>query len=146
MSRLAALLLAVPLLAGCTSNVHWVGEGWKEYYGKPAKETSRRLLERKVIQHWTTDPRAKENVGMIEKYEVLFEGTRVPREYHLILNAPGTKRLGHVNEDGTFYRFRDDGGVEKVGEYVVFDTGLKVFFGYPLGDYLGFEEFDPYKD
>ena len=145
MKRLSVLGLLAGALGGC-SNANWHGEAWRQYYPRPAAETERHLQERRIIQHWTGDPRNKETVGILEKYTVLFEGSRIPRDYYVILNAAGTRPLGHVNEEGVFYRFTEDGGMEKVGEYVIIDTGVKIFFGYPLSDHLGFEPVDPYTD
>ncbi|MBI4564403.1 MAG: hypothetical protein HY716_06890 [Planctomycetes bacterium] len=140
--RAAACALA---LAGC-GPLHWEKEAWSEYYGKPAAETERTLLERRQIIHWSSDPGRKERVGFLETYSILLEGSRVPREYHLILNGSGTERLGHINETGIFYRFTPNGEMVPVGEYPIIDTGLKIFFGFPLSDHLAFEPLDPYRN
>lgn len=146
MSIRSAAASALLLACGCTSGLHWEKEAWSDYYPRPKEKTERRILERKVVHHWTADPSRKSTIAILEKFTVVFEGSRTPREYYEILNGSGTRRLGHISEEGIFYRFTDDGGMDKVGEYLVIDTGLKVFFGFPLSDHLGFEEVDPYRD
>lgn len=137
----AALVLAA---SGCGWS-NFRGESWSKYYPQPQEETARRLADRRVILHWTNDPRAKEQVGYLERWEVTFAGARNPVDYWFILDRTGRDRVGFINTDGRVSRYRKDGTLEPVGEYPVIDLGLKVFLGYPSGDNLGLEEIDIYR-
>ncbi len=143
MKRWALVLVVV---GGCAGRLHEYGEEYQEFYGSPSAETQSENVERKKIMHWRKDPKLKVRVGFLEKYRVRLKGMRDWRELYYILNPGGTDRLGFINEDGKFFRYDRDGRAVKVGEYAVIDTGVKVFFGFPLSDNLGFEDLDPYKD
>jgi len=68
------------------------------------------------------------------------------RDSWYIFDRLGTTRVGFITNEGEFYRFDAAGRLgEKVGEYKVLPTGLKIFFGIPLDEHLDVEEIDPYK-
>jgi len=141
---LAAMVLAA-LLGGCGGR-DWHGEAFSRHYPSPNTETSESLVERVEIMHWTDDPRQKEKIGLLETYTVRLAGSRRPHDIHYIKNAAGTKSLGYINENGVFFRYTRDGQAEKVGEYPIRQTGIRIFFGYSKEHNIGFEEINPYAE
>lgn len=144
MAGLPALVLA-GLLAGCTTNLDYRMESDQKYYQGAAAETTSHVVSRQRVYHWVDDPRTRKLVAFFEKHEMRLKGMREYRDVYYILNAGATRKLGFVNENGMFFRYRSDGTAEQVGGYPVMDTGLKVFLGYPLSDRLALEEVDPYR-
>jgi hypothetical protein len=143
MKRLATVALLA--MAGCGYQ-DWRPEANQYWYGKPASETSMENAERRRIYHWKTDPKLKTRVGILEKNRLRLKGTREWQDLYYIKSAGGTELLGFITEDGVFFRYDRDGKAHRVGEYKVIDTGVKVFFGFPLADNLSFEDIDPYKE
>ena len=144
MKRLA-LLLALPLFAACTDQ-HYYGEEFSLYYDRPATESTSERIERREIVHWAKNPKDKKRIGFLHQYETKAVGSRKFRDSWYIFDSLGKTRIGFVTDEGVFYRFAADGRLgERVGEYKVMPTGLKVFFGIPLDQNIDLEEIDPYK-
>jgi len=144
MKRALPAMILAGFLAGCGGR-DWHGEAFSRHYPKPTTETSETLVERVEIMHWTDDPRRKEKIGLLETYTLRLAGSRRPHEIHYIKNAAGTKSLGYINENGVFFRYVGD-KAEKVGEYPIRQTGIRIFFGYTKEHNIGFEEINPYAD
>ncbi|HEY3226956.1 MAG TPA: hypothetical protein VGK61_08195 [Planctomycetota bacterium] len=143
--RFAAAALAALLLGACGYS-DWHGEAFSAYYPRPSRETGQTLEERLQLMQWTKDPRKKTRIGYLEKYSILLEGSRTPHDIYYIRNAAGTATLGYINENGVFFRYTGDGRAERVGEFPIRDTGIRIFFGLSKEDNLGFEEINPYSD
>jgi hypothetical protein len=136
---IAVAALAVLCTAGC-SNLYWHGEAFKNYYQGASKETGQTLEERQAIMHWKGNPKDKQRVGYLEKYTILLEGSRDPHTIYYIRDASGMRTLGYISENGAFFRYTRDGQAERVGEYPIYDVGIRVFYGFPKGDNLAFED------
>ncbi len=148
MSRTAiafGVILSVAALQGC-GNIDHRSEDWQQHYGPAAADTERENLERKRIYAWEKDPRQKQRIGMLEKYRIRLKGSRDWHEMYYILNAGCTTKIGFINEDGVFFKYDREGRLQRVGEYPIIDTGLKIFYELPLNMNLALEDFDPYKD
>jgi hypothetical protein len=144
MKRLA-LLLVLPAIASCTDQ-HYYAEEFSLYYDRPAKETTSERVERREIVYWAKNPKDKKRIGFLHQYETKVVGSRQMRDSWYIFDRLGTTRVGFITNEGEFYRFDAQGRHgEKVGEYKVLPTGLKIFFGIPLDEHLDVEEIDPYK-
>jgi hypothetical protein len=140
----ATLLLLAP--AACRDTASYYGEEFSNYYRGPAEESSSERVERREIVHWKGNPREKKRVGFLYRYETLVKGSRTPRESWYIYDRLGKKAVGFITAEGVSYRFTEEGRLgERVGEYPIITTGMKVFFGYPLTDNIDMEEVDPYK-
>ena len=144
MKRLA-LLLALPMVASCTDQ-HYYAEEFSLYYDKPAGETTSDRIERREIVHWAKNPKDKKRIGFLHQYETKVVGSRKYRDSWYIFDSLGKTRIGFITDEGIFYRFDASGRLgERVGEFKVTPTGLKVFFGIPLSENIDLEEIDPYK-
>lgn len=144
MKRLA-LVLALPLVASCTDQYHYAEE-FSLYYGRPATETTSERIERREIVHWAKNPKDKKRLGFLHQYETKVEGSRKFRDCWYIFDELGNTRIGFITDEGVFYRFDAYGRLgERLGEFKVTPTGLKVFFGIPQEEHLDLEEIDPYK-
>lgn len=144
MKRLA-LLLAAPLFASCTDQ-HYYAEEFSLYYDRPATESTSERIERREIVHWAKNPKDKKRIGFLHQYETKVTGSRKFRDSWYIFDALGKTRIGFITDEGVFYRFDAYGRLgERVGEFKVTPTGLKVFFGIPLDQNIDLEEIDPYK-
>ena len=143
MIRIALAGLAAVIAAGCGTH-DWHGEAFSKYYPPPSKETGQQLEERQAIMHWTSNPRDKKRIGYIEKYKIQLEGSREPHDIYYIRNASGMKTLGYINENGVFFKYTNNGQVERVGEYPIYDVGIRIFYGLPKGDNLAFEDISAY--
>jgi hypothetical protein len=144
MKRLA-LLLALPLFASC-SDQYYYAEEFSLYYDRPATETTSDRIERREIVHWAKNPKDKKRIGFLHQYETKVVGSRKFRDSWYIFDVLGKTRVGFITDEGVFYRFDAAGRLgERVGEFKVMFTGLKVFFGIPLEENLDLEEIDPYK-
>lgn len=142
--RNAAAALVLLAAAGC-SNLNWHGEAFSRYYAPPSRATGQVLDERQSILHWTSNPRDKKRIGYLEKYTIQLEGSREPHDIYYIRDASGVKTLGYINENGVFFRYTADGQADRVGEYPIYEVGIRVFFGYPKGDNLAFEDIATYE-
>jgi len=141
-----AAALGLLALAACSNSANFQGEGYSQYYKGTAEETSSERVERREIVHWKGNPREKKRVGFLYRYETLVKGSRTPRDSWYIYDRLGRKAVGFITAEGVFYRFTEEGRLgERVGEYPIISTGMKVFFGYPLTDNIDLEEVDPYK-
>ncbi len=144
MKRLA-LLLVLPAIASC-SDRHYYAEEFSLYYDRPATETTSERVERREIVHWAKNPKDKKRIGFLHQYETKVVGSRQMRDSWYIFDRLGNTRVGFITNEGEFYRFDAHGRLgERVGEYKVLPTGLKIFFGIPLDQHLDVEEIDPYK-
>jgi len=132
------------VVAGCGYR-DWHSEAFSHHYPQPSRETGQALEERQTILHWTTNPRDKQRIGYLEKYTIKLEGSREPHDIYYIRDASGTKTLGYINENGAFFRYTGDGQVERVGEYPIYDVGIRVFYGLPKGDNLAFEDISTFS-
>jgi len=144
MKRLA-LLLALPMVASFTDQYYYAEE-FSLYYDKPAGETTSDRIERREIVHWAKNPKDKKRIGFLHQYETKIVGSRKYRDSWYIFDSLGKTRIGFITDEGVFYRFDANGRLgERVGEFKVTPTGLKVFFGIPLDQNIDLEEIDPYK-
>ena len=141
--QLVLAVLAAVIVAGC-SNRDWHGEAFSKYYAPPSKETGQQLEERQAILHWTTNPRDRKRIGYLEKYKIQLEGSREPHDIYYIRNASGLKTLGYINENGVFFKYTKDGQVARIGEYPIYDVGIRIFYELPKGDNLAFEDIAAY--
>lgn len=139
------LLLALPL-AACGGGLYFEGDAYSSYFLHPAEETTQERIDRKEIVHWGADPGSKKRIGFLYKYRTQVKGSHTHRECYYIFDRYGATRVGFVTDEGVFYRFNKLGRLgERVGEYTIVTTGLKVFYGIPLRENLDLEEIDPYK-
>jgi hypothetical protein len=144
MKRLLALLV-LPLFASCTDQ-YYHSEEFSLYYDRPAGETTSERIERREIVYWAKNPKDKKRIGFLHQYETKVVGSRKFRDSWYIFDALGKTRIGFITDEGVFYRFDAYGRLgERVGEFKVTPTGLKVFFGVPLDHNIDLEEIDPYK-
>ncbi|MBV8881923.1 MAG: hypothetical protein JO332_18335 [Planctomycetaceae bacterium] len=144
MKRLA-LILALPLFAACSDRDYY-GEEFSLYYDRPATESSTTRVDKREIVYWAKNPKDKKRIGFLHQMETKVAGSRQYRDSWYILDAVEKTRLGFITNEGVFYRFDSRGQLgERVGEYKVTPTGLKIFFGIPLEHNLEVEEIDPYK-
>jgi hypothetical protein len=147
MKRLA-LVLAIPAIASCASDSQF---GYKEefslYYDQPARETTTERIERREIVAWGKNPKDKERIGFLHKYETKVVGSRQYRECWYIFDKLGVTRVGFITAEGKFHRFTNRGTLEEevLYEGKIVTTGLKIFFGLPLTHNVDLEEIDPYK-
>lgn len=145
MIRILSLSGLLAVLAAC-SEANSYGEEFSLYYRRPASETRSERVERREIVHWPANPKDKKRIGFLHKYTTLVEGSRTPRDCWYIFDRYGETRIGFITAEGVFHRFDNQGRLgERVGEYTVVSTGLKVFFGIPLKENVDVEEIDPYK-
>lgn len=140
MKHIQIAAAAVALVAVGCSNYDWHGEAFSNRYARPSRETGQELEERQAIMHWTTNPRDKKRIGYLEKYSIRLEGSRDPHDIYYIRDAAGIRTLGYITENGMFYRYTRDGQAERVGEYPIYDVGIRVFYGFPKADHLAFED------
>jgi hypothetical protein len=145
MIRLWIGAVAVVVLAGCGWH-DFRSEEYQRYYAQPASVSEHSSLERKKIVYWAKDPKQKERIGFLERYEVTLAGSREPKEYWIILDSRGIEKLGYINDIGEFFRYQANGTMTKIGEWQVIDLGVKIFFGLPIEHNIMFEIFDPYRD
>lgn len=146
MRALAAAALAALPLAACSDGAGYYGEEFSNYYKGPAETTRSERVERREIVHWKDDPRQKARIGFLYKYETVVAGSRSARESWRIYDRLGNTAVGLITGEGVFYRFDEQGRLgQRVGEYPVVATGLKIFFGIPLKENVDVEEIDPYK-
>ncbi len=139
-------VLAAPIMLSCIDTAHYYGEEFALYYRKPAEESVTELLEGKEILYWKSDPREKKRIGYLYKNSVQVAGTRGSRESYMIYDDAGMRALGFITAEGVFYRFDEAGRLgARVGEFKILPTGLKVFFGIPMEEYVDLEEVDPYR-
>ena len=131
-------ILAALLAAGC-SNLYWHGEAFRHYYPSSSKETDQQLEERLAIMHWT-NPKDKKRIGYLEQYKIQLEGSRDLHDIYYLRDASGQNTLGYISENGIFYRYTSSGQAVRVGEYPIRQVGVRVFFGYPKGDNIAFED------
>lgn len=144
MKRLA-LLLALPFFASCNDRDYYAEE-FSLYYDKPATESTSERIERREIVYWAKNPKDKKRIGFLHQYETKIAGSRKFRDSWYIFDALGKTRIGFITDEGVFYRFDAYGRLgERLGEFKVTPTGLKVFFGIPLDQNVDLEEIDPYK-
>jgi hypothetical protein len=145
MRRIPAFLVPLAALAAC-SDRDYHGEEFSLYYRKPAAETRSERVERKEVVHWPSSPKDKKRIGFLHRYQTQVEGSREIRDSWYIFDRYGERRIGFITNEGVFYRFDWNGRIgERVGEYTVVATGLKVFFGIPLKENVDLEDIDPYK-
>ena len=144
--RLFAAAALAALLLGACGNADWHGEAFHMYYPRPSRETGQTLEERLQLMRWGKDPRQKTRIGYLEKYSILLEGSRTPHDIYYIRDAAGIQTLGYINENGEFFRYTGDGRAQRVGEFPIRDTGIRIFFGLTKEDNLGFDEINPYSD
>jgi hypothetical protein len=139
------LLLALPLFAAC-GDQYGYREEWSHLYDRPATETTSDRIERREIIHWGANPKDKKRIGFLHKWETKVAGSRSYRESWSIMDKLGVSRVGFITAEGVFYRYDANGQLgEKVGEYPIVSTGLKIFFKIPLSEHIDLEEIDPYK-
>ena len=145
--RRALLLLFLPLSVSCIDTLFYYPEEWSQYYKKPHDEMSQERTVRREINHWTNNPANKKRVGFLFTYNTKLRGGRGSRDSYYIYDARGIEAVGFITDEGTFYRFDENGRLEQpaVGNYPIIDLGLKVFFGLPLRDNLGVDKIDPYR-
>jgi len=144
MKRLA-LILALPLFAAC-SDQNYYAEEFSLYYDRPATETTSTRVDKREIVYWGKNPKEKRRIGFLTQMETKVVGSREYRNSWYIVDPTEKTRLGFITNEGVFYRFDAYGRLgERVGEYKVTPTGLKIFFGYPLDHNIEVEEIDPYK-
>jgi hypothetical protein len=145
MTAFRSALLPAVLLTSCGQPYH-LGEYYSENYRGPAEKTSSERVERREIVHWKDNPRDKRRIGFLYKYETQVAGSRSVRESWRIYDRLGNTAVGLITGEGVFYRFDEEGRLgQRVGEYPVVATGLKIFFGIPLRENVDVEEIDPYK-
>jgi hypothetical protein len=145
MKRLA-LVLALPAVASCT-NQYGYKEEFSLYYDKPATESTTERIERREIVAWGKNPKEKQRIGFLHKYETKVVGSRQYRECWYIFDKLGVNRVGFITAEGKFHRFTKHGTLDEevIYEGRIVTTGLKIFFGLPLTHNLDLEEIDPYK-
>ena len=143
--KLTILLAAFAVATGC-SNRDWHGEAFKKHYPQPNRTTSQELVERQAILHWKANPKDKQRIGYIEKYAITLAGSREPHDLYYIRDGSGLNTLGYISENGVFHRYLADGRAERVGEYPIRDVGIRVFFGFPKGDNLAFEDITTFDE
>ncbi|HZE95415.1 MAG TPA: hypothetical protein VE981_00150 [Planctomycetota bacterium] len=144
MKRLA-LILALPVLASC-SDQNYYAEEFSLYYDRPATETKSVRIEKKEIVYWAKNPREKKRIGFLTQMETKVVGSRTYRNCWYIWDPLEKTRVGFITDEGEFYRFDAYGRFgERVGEYKVTPTGLKIFYGIPLEEHVEVEDIDPYK-
>ena len=144
--RVLPALAAIACLASCVDTLHYYGEEFSNYYRYPAEETTQERIERREIVHWKKSPADKKRVGFLYKYSTLVKGSRTPRECYYVYDWTGSKIEGFITAEGEFYTFDKHGRLgERVGEYPILPTGLKVFKGYPLNEHVDLQVIDPYK-
>lgn len=145
MRRMLGLSTLLAGLAAC-SDSHYYGEEFSLYYRHPSDRTKTGRVEHREIVHWVSSPKDKKRIGLLERHETLVEGSRTYRDCWYIFDRTGVTRLGFITQEGVFHRFDSQGRLgERLGEYTIQVTGLKVFFGIPLKENLAVEEVDPYK-
>lgn len=140
-----AVLGALLATASCSGAGAFYGDEFSQYYQRPREETTREPIDSKEIVHWASNPKDKKRIGFYETWVIKLKGSRDTRECHYIRNASGTKDIGFVTNEGVFFRFDDKGNRERIGEYTIVTTGLKVFFGIPISQNVDLEAIDPYK-
>src|SRR5262245_37863595 len=144
-TALGIAIAAASLAAAGCSNLYWHGEAFSRYYPPPNKTTSQELAERQAIIHWKGSPKDKQRVGYLEKYMITLAGSREPHELYYIRDGTGMNTLGYITENGIFFRYTANGQAERMGEYPIRDVGIRLFFGFPKGDNLAFEDIATYE-
>lgn len=150
------ILAMAAVLAGvsCSHPTAFVPEGYAHHYEPLATETDHRRIDRRDILHWTRDPSKKERLGFLYKYETRLEGSRTWRLSYHIMDLTGTKRVGFITQEGTVYRYDENGRFsnrQRIGEYGIQETGwpdpicLKRFYSIPISENVDLEEIDPYR-
>ncbi len=146
-NALMAVLLAAPAMASCTDrDLYYYPESASGLYKKSAEQTRSVCVDRKEILHWSGSPKDRTRIGYLKRFETLPAGSIATRESYQIYNAVGDKSIGFITAEGVFYRFDEQGRLgQRVGEYPILPTGIKVFFGLPMRDNIVLEDIDPYK-
>jgi len=140
------VVLAASLLSSCADTAHYYGEEFAMYYPAPAEETATERTDSKEILHWKSDPRYKKRIGYLYQYRTRVAGSRSDRLSWTIFDNIAMRAVGFVTAEGVFYRFDELGRLgQRVGEYPILPTGLKVFFGIPVEENVDLEEVDPYR-
>ena len=146
MIRLVLALAPLAPLAACSDSSGYYKEEFSQYYLSPAEETRSERVQRREIVTWKGAPHSKKRLGFLHKYETLVKGSREPRECWYITDKYGSTNVGFVTAEGVFYRFDEHGRLgERLGEYPITTTGLKIFYGLPMTDNIDLQEIDPYK-
>ena len=145
MTARLALLGVILATAACRGTGEFYGDEFSNYYQRPREETIRKRTDSKEIVYWATNPKDKKRIGFFETWEIGLKGSRETRECHYIKDAAGIKDVGFVSNEGVFYRFDSKGALERINEYQIVTTGLKVFFGIPISQNVDLEAIDPYK-
>jgi hypothetical protein len=135
-----AVASSAALLAAACGSYDWHGEAFKNYYAQPSRETGQELEERQAIMHWKADPKQKKRIGYLEKYAIRLEGSREPHDIFYIKDPSGRFTLGYISENGALFKYTKDGQAERLGEYPIYDVGIRVFYNLPKGDNIAFED------
>ena len=144
--RILGVVVAIACLASCTNSYDFRGEGWSGHYRYPAEENIQERIGRREIVRWRDNPNEKERVGFIYTYETQVKGSRNKRQCHYLYDWTGSKIEGFITAEGEFYRFDKFGHIsERVGEYPIVPTGVKMHNRYPLTDRVDLRDIDPYK-
>lgn len=146
---IVTFVLAVLMISACAKSSLHQGEYYAEHYPGIMDEYEEMKADQKKVMAWESDPSQKKLVGWIETWRIAHKGEKIrPVEewhtYYLLFEPRGRVRTGYVSENGDFFRFDAQGRKTKIGEWEMIETGLRVFYGLPLGTHVGYEEIDPY--
>ncbi|MHC4608057.1 MAG: hypothetical protein ACYTAF_14190 [Planctomycetota bacterium] len=152
------LLAGIPalLLLACGSHLDFGGEPAAAHYGPGVSDTEEEYkIDQKEIWVWEADPNKRRLIGLIEHYKYRPKGMRVRpvrewHDYYLLYPKDWLKPSGHINHKGQFFRYRkkdyrnDSWDTDFVGEFEIFVTGLKVFYGLKHSINMDLIPIDPY--
>ena len=143
---LSALLgpVAVLLFVSCYHPTAFRSEDFSVFYPKTSESHEEYKVDQKYVVTWELDPKLKRRVGVLEEWRVKPRGTHKSRTQYRLYEARGVHMVGFATEDGIFFRLKSDGYTERLGEWQVLMTGLKMFYHVPLRHSLDLEVIDPY--
>ncbi len=145
MKRLLLLLALPAAVASCTDQ-HYYAEEFSLYYDRPSTTTTSERIDRKEIVYWEKNPKEKKRIGFLKQYETKVVGSRQYRNCWYIFDSVDKTAIGFITNEGEFYKFDAYGRLgERIGEFKLTPTGLKIFYGVPLDHHIELEDIDPYK-
>ena len=110
-------------------------EEFSLYYDQPAAETTSERIERREIVAWGKNPKDKQRIGFLHKYETKVVGSRAATgsSWYIFDRLGVTAASASSPPKATSTASpRTAASARRVDEDKVVTTGLKIFFGLPL--------------
>ena len=138
--------LSLFAFTSCQHTTSWRSEEFPDYQTHRSTEVLEEKLDQKKIVLWSVNPRDRKRIGWFEEWRVKPRGTREWRTVYRIYEVRGVDMIGFLSQDGAVFKFDRAGRAERLGEFKVLTTGIKVILGLDLSAQVEFEEIDPYGE